>query len=130
MQTCKWLEKDLIPRFTPKNADVDSVFDVRAVFPQPRSSLHVPSLPEVLLPHKGKFGIQDYEKAFTDEESYGWGFGEIYKNRSIGSEGCVVVVRPDQYISAVLALGEKAFGPLGEFFGGVLREAGGVNGHS
>jgi phenol 2-monooxygenase len=130
MQTCKWLEEKLIPRFKPKNADVDSVFDVRAVFPQPRSSLHVPSLPEVLLPHKGKFGIQDYEKAFTDEESYGWGFGEIYKNRSIGPEGCVVVVRPDQYISAVLALGEKAFGPLGEFFGGVLREAGGVNGHS
>jgi phenol 2-monooxygenase len=130
MQTCEWLEETLIPRFTPKDADVDSVFDVRAVFPQVRSSIDVPSLPEVLLPHKGKFKIQDYEKVFTDEESYGWGFGEVYKNRGVSPEGCVVVVRPDQYISAVLPLGEEAFGPLGDFFGGLLRKVGGVNGHT
>jgi phenol 2-monooxygenase len=84
----------------------------------------------VLLPHKGKFKIQDYEKVFTDEESYGWGFGEVYKNRGVSPEGCVVVVRPDQYISAVLPLGEEAFGPLGDFFGGLLRKVGGVNGHT
>jgi phenol 2-monooxygenase len=130
MQTCTWLQETLVPRFTPKNADVDSVFDVRAVFPQARSSIDVPSLPEVLLPQKGKFGIQDYEKVFTDEESYGWGDGEIYKNRGVSPEGCVVVVRPDQYISAVLPLGEEAFEPLEGFFGGLLREVGGVNGHS
>lgn len=136
MQTCKWLETSLIPRFTSANQDIDSLFDVRAIFPQPRSALDVPSLPEVLLPHKGTFGIQDYEKAFTDEESYGYGFGEIYKNRGVSPEGCVVVVRPDQYVSAVLPLGAEAFGPLGEFFGGFMRgaEGGGrvvpVNGHS
>jgi phenol 2-monooxygenase len=133
MQTCRWLEENLIPRFTPKSADIDSIFDIRAVFSQARSTLDVPSLPEVLLPHKGKFGIQDYEKVFTDEESYGWGNGEIYKSRGVSSEGCIVVVRPDQYISAVLPLGEEAFDPLEEFFGGFLREAGGgkgVNGHS
>ena len=129
MHTCKWLEKSLIPHFTPRNADIDSIFDIRAVFPQLRSAFDVPSLPEVLLPHKGKFGIQDYEKAFTDEESYGFGFGEIYKNRGVSGEGCVVVVRPDQYVSAVLPLGEEAFKPLEQFFGGFMREVG-VNGHS
>jgi phenol 2-monooxygenase len=138
MQTCKWLQESLITRFTPKDADIDSILDVRAVFPQPRSTLDVPSLPEVLLPHKGKFGIQDYEKVFTDEESYGWGNGEIYKNRGVAPEGCIVVVRPDQYISAVQPLGGEAFEPLEEFFGGVLKEVGnvrvvnggeGVNGH-
>jgi len=136
IQTCKWLEKTLIPRFTPRNADIDSIFDIRAVFPQPRSTFDVPSLPEVLLPHKGKFGIQDYEKAFTDEESYGFGFGEIYKTRGVSGEGCVVVVRPDQYVGAVLPLGEDAFGPIGDFFGGFMREVGGgwervvSNGHA
>ena len=133
MQTCEWLQETLIPRFTPKEADIDSILDIRAVLPQARATIDVPSLPEVLLPHKGKFGIQDYEKVFTDEESYGWGNGEIYKNRGVGPEGCIVVVRPDQYISAVQLLGEEAFEPLQDFFGGVLREVGGgegVNGHS
>jgi len=132
MKICRWLEETLIPRFTSKNADIDSIFDVRAVLPQRRSTIDVPSLPEVLLPHKGKFGIQDYEKVFTDEDSYGWGNGEIYKNRGVSHEGCVLVVRPDQYISAVLPLGEEAFKPLEEFFGGILRDFGGAtaNGHS
>jgi phenol 2-monooxygenase len=131
VKTCKWLEHTLIPKFTPPKADIDSIFDVRAVFQQQRKTLNVADLPEVLLPHKGKFGIQDYEKAFTDEPSYGFGFGEIYKNRGVSKEGCVVVVRPDQYVSAVLPLGEEAFEPLEEFFGGFMVAVGkGVNGHS
>jgi phenol 2-monooxygenase len=31
MKTCKWLEKTLIPRFTLSKADMDSIFDVRAI---------------------------------------------------------------------------------------------------
>lgn len=131
IKICKWLEQALIPSFTPPNADIDSVFDVRAVLQQERKTLDVAELPEVLLPHKGKFSIQDYEKVFTDEPSYGFGFGEIYKERGISKEGCVVVVRPDQYVSAVLPLGEEAFAPLKYFFGGFMITAGQkVNGHS
>jgi hypothetical protein len=32
----------------------------------------------------------------------------------------VIVARPDQYVSAVLPLGEEAFKPLEEFFGGFM----------
>ena len=53
--------------------------------------------------------MQDYEKAFTDEESYGFGGGKLYQTRGVSkAEGCVVVVRPDQYVSAVLPLAKDA----------------------
>ncbi|CAK4031604.1 3-hydroxybenzoate 4-monooxygenase [Lecanosticta acicola] len=120
---CDYLQHVLIPKHTPPKGDIDSVFDVRAVYQQSRQSFNITDLPPLLLPHKGRLGIQDYEKAFTDEESYGFGFGEIYKTRGIDREkGCVVVVRPDQYISAVLPLSEDANGMLEAFFGGFMNE--------
>ena len=47
--------------------------------------------------------------------------------------GCVVVVRPDQYISAVLPLGEQSHGALNDFFSGFMLEqnrSNGANGHA
>lgn len=118
---CEFLQTRLIPKFTPPGADIDSVFDIRAVFQQSRKTFEITDLPPLLLPHKGKLGLRDYEKAFTDEESYGFGFGEIYKTRGISKqEGCAIVVRPDQYISAVLPLSEDAYGHLEEFFAGFM----------
>lgn len=132
-KTCDFLFKQLLPKYTPPKADIDSVIDVRAVLQQSRQTISISELPEILLPHKGRFGIQDYEKAFTDEESYGFGFGEIYRNREVDRErGCVVVVRPDQYVSAVLPLGEEANEMLMRFFDGfmtVQQGVGGANGH-
>jgi len=131
-KVCDFLLEHLLPTYTPPEADIDSVIDVRAVFPQSRLTINVSDLPEVLLPHKGQFGIQDYEKAFTDEESYGFGFGEIYKNRGVDRErGCMVAVRPDQYISGVLPLDDGACGKLEGFFGGFMRrQRSAVNGHA
>ena len=132
-RTCKFLLSKLIPKYTPPTADIDSVIDVRAVLQQSRLSINITDLPELLLPHKGKFGIQDYEKVFTDEESYGFGFGEIYKNRGINREkGCIIVVRPDQYISTVLPLADETIGVMEHFFDGFMKEqrvVEGVNGH-
>lgn len=115
---CEFLETKLVPKFTPPKVDVDSILDVRAVFQQSRKTFEVTDLPSLLLPRKGKLGLKDYEKAFTDEESYGFGFGDIYKTRGISkTEGCVIVVRPDQYISAVLPLSDDTHGQLESFFG-------------
>ncbi|TKA21985.1 hypothetical protein B0A50_08483 [Salinomyces thailandicus] len=120
-QTCELLENQLIPRYTAAEADIDSVIDVRAVLPQSRKDISINSLPSLLLPRKGRFGIQDYEKVFTDEESYGFGFGEIYKTRGVDAQkGCLVLVRPDQYVSGVLPLGKEVGGKLREFFDGFM----------
>lgn len=122
---CEFLEKSLIPRYTPSGIDIDSTFDVRAVFQQSRKTFNITDLPSLLLPHKGKLGLQDYEKAFTDEESYGFGFGDIYSTRGVSrDEGCIVVVRPDQYVSAVLPLSEVAYRHLEEFFDEFMIQAG------
>jgi phenol 2-monooxygenase len=89
-------------------AEPDSVIDVRAVF---QERVAVEDLPPVLLPRKGRFGLIDYEKAFWSEE--------IFALRGIDRDaGCMVVVRPDQYVSAVLPLdGDDA---LAGFVAGVL----------
>jgi 2-polyprenyl-6-methoxyphenol hydroxylase-like FAD-dependent oxidoreductase len=105
-----------LKRFTPAGADVDAVFDVRAVFQQSHHSLAITAMPELLFPRKGRYAIRDYEKAFCalDDASR-----NIYTMRSIHKErGCLVVVRPDQYIAHILPLaGADA---LAAFFGGIM----------
>ncbi|KAK3642201.1 hypothetical protein LTR56_001180 [Elasticomyces elasticus] len=128
-KTCDFLSNTLIPRYTPAKADIDSVLDVRAVLQTSRKDVSISDLPGILLPHKGVFGVQDYEKVFTDEASYGYGFGEIYKNRGIDAEkGCVILVRPDQYVSAIVPLGEEGHGMMREFFDGFMKPQEGTNG--
>ncbi|KAI6952994.1 tetracycline 6-hydroxylase protein [Hortaea werneckii] len=122
-ETCAYLETALIPRYVPRltsstseegegeGEDIDSQIDIRAILPLSRQDLPITSLPPLLLPKKGRFGIQDYEKVFTDEPSYGFGFGEVFRKRGVSKEyGAMVVVRPDQYVSAVLPLGEREGG--------------------
>jgi phenol 2-monooxygenase len=110
-------EKSPLTRFTPAGADPDSVIDVRAVFQQAHRALAVDTLPSVLLPRKGRLGLIDYEKAFCPD----FGAGDVFDLRGIDREaGCMVVVRPDQYVAHVLPLdGHEA---LGDFLSGVLVE--------
>lgn len=100
---CQYLEHDLnspVRRFTSSGADLDSVFDVRAVFQQSHRELKVEQLPALLLPAKGRFGLLDYEKAFTVDPA-----ANIFELRGIDSlRGALILVRPDQYVAHVLPL--------------------------
>ena len=107
-----------LKRFTPAGADIDAVFDVRAVFQQSHHTLAVTDLPALLFPQKGRYGLHDYEKAFCniDEPSQ-----DIYALRNINRElGCLVVVRPDQYIAHILPL--DATDALATFFDGFMSK--------
>jgi phenol 2-monooxygenase len=100
---CRFLESDASPvrRFTSAGAEPDSVIDVRAVFQQSHHDLSVDQMPSVLLPRKGKFGLIDYEKMFCPDPDA----VDIFDLRGVNRDtGCVVVVRPDQYVSHVLPL--------------------------
>jgi phenol 2-monooxygenase len=109
-----------IKRHTPAGADVDAVFDVRAVFQQSHHELAITAMPELLFPHKGRYGLRDYEKAYCALKDAA---KDIYALRGIQREqGCLVVVRPDQYIAHVLPLGDTA--ALAGFFAGFMLEAG------
>ncbi|HEU0149164.1 MAG TPA: FAD-binding monooxygenase [Bradyrhizobium sp.] len=111
-------EKSPIRRFTPKGADTDTVIDVRAVFQQRHRDLKVEDLPSILLPRKGRFGLIDYEKAYTPDLKNS---RDIFDLRGIDREkGAVVVVRPDQHVANVLPL--DAHDELSAFFGGFLLD--------
>jgi phenol 2-monooxygenase (NADPH) len=106
-------------RYTPEGADVDAVIDLRAVLQQPHRQLALDTLPALLLPTKGKYGLKDYEKVYCPDFS---GRGDIFDLRGIDrAQGCVVVVRPDQYVAHVLPL--DAFTDLAAFFDAFMRSA-------
>ena len=104
-ELCEFLASDVSPieHFTPAGAEPDSVIDVRAIFQQGHRDLAVDKMPAILLPRKGKFGLIDYEKVFCPDPNA----DDIFDLRGVNREtGCMVVVRPDQYVSHILPLHE------------------------
>lgn len=114
-----WLERDPaspVLRHTRKDEDIDAVIDLRAVFQQTFDQVAHESLPPLLKPIKGRLGLQDHEKVFCVDHK---GRGDIFDMRGIDrTQGCMIVVRPDQYIAHVLPL--DAYQALSDFFAGVL----------
>jgi phenol 2-monooxygenase len=107
-----------VRRYTPVGADIDSVIDVRAVFQQGHRELAVEAMPAFLLPRKGRLGLRDYEKMFCADLKSG---NDIFDMRGIDRDrGCMVVVRPDQYIAHILPL--DAYARLAEFFDGFMLQ--------
>jgi 2-polyprenyl-6-methoxyphenol hydroxylase-like FAD-dependent oxidoreductase len=108
-----------VRRFTPAGADIDAVFDVRAVFQQSHHELSIDVMPVLLFPNKGRYGLRDYEKVFcalADESQ------NIYNLRQIDRKnGCLVIVRPDQYIAQIFPLDTTE--ELAEFFDGFMLDA-------
>jgi phenol 2-monooxygenase len=93
---------------------VDTVVDLRAVMQQGHRDLDLMQMPAVLRPAKGVFGLIDYEKVFCVNPAR-----DIFEMRGINrTEGCVVIVRPDQYVADVLPLGDTS--AVAAFFDGVL----------
>jgi phenol 2-monooxygenase len=117
-----WLEthpNSPVRRHTRPGEDIDAVIDVRAVFQQTFDELTSENLPSLLKPKTGKLGLQDHEKVFCVDHK---GAGDIFSMRGIQRDsGCLVVVRPDQYVAQVLPL--QAFDELSRFFAGVLLAA-------
>ncbi|HYW92420.1 MAG TPA: FAD-binding monooxygenase [Gammaproteobacteria bacterium] len=107
-------------RYTPAGADIDAVVDVRAVFQQGHRELALETLPGLLLPRKGRYGLRDYEKAFCPDLKNG---NDVFEMRGIDrAAGCMVVVRPDQHVAHVLPL--DAHRELAAFFDGFMTRAG------
>ena len=107
-----------VRRYTPAGADIDSAIDVRAVFQQGHRELAIDAMPALLLPRKGRYGLRDYEKMFCPDLK---NRVDVFDLRSVDrTAGCIVVVRPDQYVAHVLPL--DAFAELGSFFEGFMLE--------
>ena len=114
-----WLEESPespVRAFTPEGTDLDSLFDVKVVYPERHVDIDLGAVPPVFLPRIGRFGLIDYEKVYAADPA-----DDIHELRGIDREtGCVVVVRPDQYVAAVLPFTART--ALVDFFAGFLRE--------
>ena len=104
---CSFLESAAGPlrRYTPEGEDIDSVLDVRAVIQQGHRETTIAAMPSLMRPRKGRFGLIDYEKVFCPDTRS----SDVFELRGVDrSQGCIVVVRPDQYVAHILPLDAEA----------------------
>jgi len=106
-----------ILRHTPSGADIDSVIDLRAIFQTPHRDMELAQMHPLLLPVKGRLGLRDYEKMFCPD----FEAGDIFDVRGIDRRrGCIVVMRPDQYVANVLPI--EDYEGLSRFFAKFMLE--------
>ncbi|THJ68609.1 3-hydroxybenzoate 4-monooxygenase [Arthrobacter echini] len=101
---------------TPENADRDAWFDVKVIYQQDHTAVDIARVPGEFKPAVGPFGLTNYELVYAADPA-----SDIFDLRGIDRAGAVVVVRPDQYVAAVLPL--RATAELGQFFAGILAPA-------
>jgi phenol 2-monooxygenase len=114
-----WLEthpQSPVVKHTRQDEDIDAVIDVRFVFQQTFDQLAYENMKSLLKPKTGSLGLQDHGKVFCVDHK---GLGDIYDMRGINrDQGCLIVVRPDQYVAHVLPL--DGCEELSAYFAGVL----------
>ncbi|KAJ7815418.1 FAD binding domain-containing protein [Mycena olivaceomarginata] len=113
-----------IKKYTPPDADLNSVIEVLTLTSSPRKALSYSAFPELARPFVGRFRYPTYDQIFSDELSYLDGGGEAYSGYGVdpNGPGCVVIVRPDQHVADVLGFEEcvEKSGPPGRFFDGFM----------
>ena len=95
------------------------MIDCRAVLQQGFRETDITSLPPLFRPAKGMLGMTDYEKTFCPDLKSG---PDLYDLREIKrEEGCIVIVRPDQYVAEILPV--DGFDELTAYFDRILLPA-------
>lgn len=98
---------------TPQGADIDAWFDVKVIYQQKHEDIDINAVPAVFKPEVGPFKLTDLQKVYGTVPG-----DDIFDVRGLSRDGVVVVVRPDQYVAAVLPL--TATAELAAFFGPLL----------
>ena len=102
-----------VVRHTPAGADIDAVFDAKVIYPGGYDEIDVTRVPAIFRPRTGPLHLTDWEKVFAAAPNR-WNETDIFAERGLSRGGVVVVVRPDQYVAAVLPL--EATDELAAFF--------------
>ena len=106
-------EDSFYHRYTIDGVDDDAMFDINVIYQQHYHDFEVTDAPEVFRPRTGSLRVEYWGKvwsALTEED--------IFDARGISRDGAVVIVRPDQYVGAVLPLDDYA--GLEAYFGKAL----------
>jgi phenol 2-monooxygenase (NADPH) len=116
---CAWLwenEESPLAHVAAPHGDIDATIDVRAILQVAHREVVLNELPPLLLPQKGSLGLLDYEKAFCADPRPG---RDIFEMRRIDRDlGCLVIVRPDQFVAHILPL--DAHDEIAAFFAPIL----------
>jgi phenol 2-monooxygenase len=110
-------------RYTPPGEDIDSVIETITVLQTPHKDVQAESLswPTVLVPEQKPYNVKAVDTLYSDEESWHDGHGHAYEGYGIDpAVGAVVLVRPDQYVSAVYGL--EDFQSIASFFAKFMLE--------
>ncbi len=111
--------ESFISRFTPRGKPIDSVIEVLTVHSAPRTSMELHDFPDILHPFSEREGW-DYWKIYVDDQSYHEGHGRGYENYGVDKNtGCVVILRPDQYVSWIGHL--EDVDDMDRFFSGFMK---------
>ncbi|RUQ19898.1 FAD-binding monooxygenase [Kocuria sp. HSID16901] len=102
-------------RYTPQGADDDAVFDTKVIYQQPHVAVEINDVPRIFKPTVGPFKLTYLEKVYATLPD-----DDIFEEREVSRDGAVVVVRPDQYVAAVLPL--SATDELARFFEPIFTE--------
>ncbi len=102
--------------FTPEGADAGARFDVKVIYQQDHRQTDIMSVPAAYTPLMSPFGLVNLENVFGADREH-----DVFDERGIDRDGAIVVVRPDQYVAAVLPL--AATDELASFFRANLRQA-------
>ncbi|MGO1532203.1 MAG: FAD-binding monooxygenase [Micrococcaceae bacterium] len=111
-----WLAEDPaspVVKYTRAGTDEDSLFDLKVIYQQSHHDLQTTDVPLAFRPRVGPYHLENRNKIFGT-----LGDDDIFEARGISRDGAIVVVRPDQYISAVLPLSARE--ELAGFFDGLL----------
>lgn len=109
----EWLADAPESPLAAAGGDADAWFDVKVVYQQDHTGVDIARVPAVFLPRSGPFGLIDYEKVYAVDPR-----DDVFDARGIHRDGAIVVVRPDQYVAAVLGLADRD--GLAAFFRPVL----------
>ncbi|KAL4727937.1 hypothetical protein ACLX1H_004636 [Fusarium chlamydosporum] len=115
---------NLIQLFTPVRDTTDKVFNNTLIIKADRKTIEIDQLPEVFFPKSGSYSLRNVHRVFVDDASpYMLGCGNAFSRYGIDpQQGGIVVIRPDLYVSRVLAL--TNIDELFPFFQGCLSSAG------
>jgi len=99
--------------------EVDTLISLKAIYPCGFRQKSIADVHPLLRPSKGRFGLSDTENVFCADLKTGQ---DIFELRGIDrTQGCMVVVRPDQHVAHVLPL--TAVQELGAFFARIFVSA-------
>ncbi|MGO1405383.1 FAD-binding monooxygenase [Agrococcus casei] len=102
-----------VVKYTPAGGDDDAWFDSKVIYQTDYTQVEFGDVPKVFWPEVGPWKVNCWEKVFAN------GLGnDIFDTRGILRDGAVVVVRPDQYVAAVMPL--DATDEFAAFFDGVF----------